>query len=713
MTTDFQTSNQSSDSLESIDNQINRYKFLFDNSPIPIQETNVKQVASELERLRNIGITDIETYIKENPTFVSTLYNQSDIFDVNQATLQLFEADSKEEYFEKFKEVLYEPCLEFFRLALINVFKNINVVTKEAELSTFKGTKIWVEIKATYLSFSGNEMINYTLKDITEKKFKDQAISLINKRMVKGTSQEHLNNLVLALSEVFDITHAFIASPNKELTFNTTLAFTALKEVHPSVTYNLTKAPCLKIYQTKKPVIYTDHVDKIYPNNNAIKIWNGKSYLGFPLFDDKGEVIGNFSFINNKAITNLNLVQEIMGLYATWASSEFQRLKYQKAQEESEYTLNLVANNIGDIFYAFDLEYNVIAFNKHAKVALKSAYQLDLAIGKKLLKARFEDLPTSAKDDVRHIQRALKGEIVQQYKAFNINGVTKHFLTTLSPIKDSNDKVKGCVIIAKDLTELKTAEETLMQKNLTIEQQLLSLEQKNNELEKYIESNSQLENFAYIASHDLKAPIRTIVSFSQLLQRSLRNNMSESTQEYLNFIISASINMKQLIEDLLEYSRIDNVKINPEIVETNDLLFMIQHELSSIIEEKNPIIELKNIPDRIKADYTKIKQVFQNLITNAIKFHKKGEPPKIEISCEEEHDFWKFSIKDSGIGINPEYFERIFVLFQKLHTNKEYNGTGLGLAICKKVIEQHKGQIWLESEVNIGTTFHFTISKFL
>ena len=123
------------------------------------------------------------------------------------------------------------------------------------------------------------------------------------------------------------------------------------------------------------------------------------------------------------------------------------------------------------------------------------------------------------------------------------------------------------------------------------------------------------------------------------------------------------------------------------------------------------LFKLNNIPEAIAADYTKLKQVFQNLITNAIKFHKKDEFPKIEISCKDENEFWKFTVKDSGIGIKPAYFERIFVLFQKLHTNKEYEGTGLGLAICKKIIEQHQGQIWIESEVNVGTTFHFTISK--
>ena len=199
--------------------------------------------------------------------FMSNLFNKSDIFDINQAILQLFEAESKEEYLQKFKDILYKPCLEFFKLVLINVFNGTNTVIKEAELTTFKGKKIWVEIKATYLSFSGSEMVNYTLKDITERKFKNQAISLINERMVKGTPQEHLNNLVLALSEAFDISHVFISAPNKELTSSTTLAFSDLKKIKSPVTYDLRKAPCLEIYRQKKFIVHADHLDKIYPDN--------------------------------------------------------------------------------------------------------------------------------------------------------------------------------------------------------------------------------------------------------------------------------------------------------------------------------------------------------------------------------------------------------------------------------------------------------------
>ncbi len=259
--------------------------------------------------------------------------------------------------------------------------------------------------------------------------------------------------------------------------------------------------------------------------------------------------------------------------------------------------------------------------------------------------------------------------------------------------------------IYKDITHEKRQEET-------IQQQLAILNVKNQELEKYIESNMQLENFAYVASHDLKGPIRTMVSFSQLLSRKTKGKLNEDETEYLDFIISASKNMQLLIDDLLMYSRVDTKKIQLTSLEFPDLLDDIFFELAANVQEKNAKIELQNIPDSILADRTRIRQLFQNLVANAIKFIPAERTPRIHISCKEESKQWHFSIQDNGIGIDPEYHEKIFLLFKKLHANEQYEGTGIGLAMCKKIVDQHKGKIWVESKKGNGTTFHFTIKKF-
>ena len=255
-----------------------------------------------------------------------------------------------------------------------------------------------------------------------------------------------------------------------------------------------------------------------------------------------------------------------------------------------------------------------------------------------------------------------------------------------------------------DIDERKRTEMTLAEK-------FQELDEKNQELKRYIDSNMQLENFAYIASHDLKEPLRTIGNFSQLLSRRYKEQLEGAGQEYLDFIIGGVKNMNQLIEDLLAYSRVNTEEHTIEKINLNDLLTLIQHGLSNYIEEKEAIIQVDVMPQEILANRTKVKQLFQNLLINAIKFHKPDEKPEVYISFEETNTHWQFKVRDKGIGIEKDFHEKIFLLFKKLHNRRDYQGTGIGLALCKKIVDQHKGKIWVDSELGKGTTFLFTLEK--
>jgi len=234
------------------------------------------------------------------------------------------------------------------------------------------------------------------------------------------------------------------------------------------------------------------------------------------------------------------------------------------------------------------------------------------------------------------------------------------------------------------------------------------LDKKNKELQKYIDSNMQLENFAYLASHDLQTPLRSIGSFTQLLQASLQNKLNSEEAEYIKYIVTATKSMKNLVDDLLAYSIVNETKINVKEFQVFELLNQLLIELKQPIKQSNTTVNLLGVNQSIKADLIKIKRVFQNLITNAIKFTKKDESPIIEITGSETKTEWVFSVKDNGIGIDEAYKERIFLLFKKLHTN-EYEGTGIGLAIVKKIIDQHNGKIWFQSTPNKGSTFSFSL----
>jgi|GEM_PF-2205857 len=219
-------------------------------------------------------------------------------------------------------------------------------------------------------------------------------------------------------------------------------------------------------------------------------------------------------------------------------------------------------------------------------------------------------------------------------------------------------------------------------------------------------SNKDLEQFAYAASHDLQSPLNQIRNFAQLFERKFRNKVDGDAEEYLNFIESAVLRMSRLIQGLLEFSRItSNARI--EKVNTNDIVSNALLNIELFIKENNASVDFGDLCN-VKGDPVLLTQLFQNLIQNAVKFHS-AAPPQVKIFSEGQDGEILFKIADNGIGIEAEYFQRIFIIFQRLHDERTYNGTGIGLAVCKRIVEHHHGRIWVESELNKGTTFFFTL----
>jgi PAS domain S-box-containing protein len=259
-----------------------------------------------------------------------------------------------------------------------------------------------------------------------------------------------------------------------------------------------------------------------------------------------------------------------------------------------------------------------------------------------------------------------------------------------TPLIDERGTATGAISFALDITDRKQAADEIARYS-----------------ERLKRSNEELQRFAYVASHDLQEPLRTIASFLQLIEKRNRDLLDAESKEFISFAVSGASRLQIMINNLLEYSRLES-RGNPFVrVESGDILRKVIDDFGPEVERSNAIITLDDLP-ALMADPGQLGRLFQNLVGNALKFQGE-EPPRIHVAVRREERNWVFSVHDDGIGIDPKYKDRIFVIFQRLHTMETYAGTGIGLSICKKIVERHGGRIWVESEPGKGSTFYFTI----
>ena len=285
---------------------------------------------------------------------------------------------------------------------------------------------------------------------------------------------------------------------------------------------------------------------------------------------------------------------------------------------------------------------------------------------------------------------------------------------------------EDAALLRRELERQKTARRQAEQ---LLEQKSLELFERNRELEREIverqraeqllrekaeqlaNTNAELEQFAYVASHDLKAPLRSIAGFSQLLTRRYAPKLDQDGQEFLGFIESGVRRMQSLIDDLLEYARASRVPLSPQWIDSGELLDEVRRNLRARLHDAKAELVLGELP-RIWADRTQLGQVLQNLIDNGVKFQAPDSRPRVEVSCRRGADAWEFRVCDNGIGIPSEYVGKVFMLFQRLHADEQYEGTGLGLPICKKIVERHGGHIEVEAGPDgVGACFKFTLAR--
>jgi signal transduction histidine kinase len=269
----------------------------------------------------------------------------------------------------------------------------------------------------------------------------------------------------------------------------------------------------------------------------------------------------------------------------------------------------------------------------------------------------------------------------------------------------SFDTAEGAIAIdaIRDITDRKRAEEEIRQLNSRLEQKVIE------RTAALTRSNEELRQFAYVVSHDLKEPLRTVSTFSQLLEERLGDNLDSQSKEFVSYILSGVKRMSDLIDDLLAYASLDAGEARIKPVDLNRVLQEASFNLLATIQEAGAVIDSDPLPE-VLGDHVQLVQVLQNLIGNSIKY-RSADPPRIHVSAESRDGELVIAVRDNGIGIDPAYSDGVFKLFKRLHARQDYSGNGVGLAICRKIVQRHGGHIWVESKLGQGAAFYFTIAS--
>ena len=448
-----------------------------------------------------------------------------------------------------------------------------------------------------------------------------------------------------------------------------------------------TRRPWSPFYSAERPVLADIIVDG--PTDEGLSRYYGGKFRKSALIDGAYEVEDFFPMFGNKwlFLTAAPLRDDRRGVTGAVESLRdiTERKNAEEALRESEEKYRALFETAEDAIFLSDDAGTFVDVNSAACLSLGYSREELLKMSNKEIDA----------DPIGYETFTKLREGVAKEAVFEVNQKRKD--GTLVPVEISgkvieSDGSKIFLAIARDITERKRADEKLKRTMADLKR-----------------SNTDLEQFAYVVSHDLQEPLRMVSSYVQLLSRRYVGKLDSDADDFIGFAVDGTSRMQTLIQDLLTYSRVGTRGKPLTPTNCEDILGQVLANLKLTIEDNSAVVTHDALPT-ITVDASQINQLLQNLLENAIKFHGE-DAPRVHVAAERKDGKWLFSVADNGIGVEPEYFERIFVLFQRLHGRDEYSGTGIGLAVCKKIVERHGGRMWVESEPGHGATFYFTIPE--
>ena len=414
------------------------------------------------------------------------------------------------------------------------------------------------------------------------------------------------------------------------------------------------------------------------PALDALLAVKARAVQSTPLVSRSGKVLGVFSTHYRRPCRPSARELQLLDLLARQAADLIER----KRAEEIRGQHSAVVQASGDAIYTYDSNGAVLTWNRAAEELY--GYTPAEIIGQSAEMI----VPPEQRAELRETIEACMntGSIVRDLETRRMRRDGRVFsaVLTASPIRDDRGTPVALSVIARDITERKRAEDDLRR------------------------ANADLEQFAYSASHDLQEPLRTIKIYSELLADRLAASVEGETAEFLDFLRTAATRMEMLVRDLLAYTQVHTLDTPLEEVDANETLHEALSNLGGAITESSAVVTCDKLPS-VRAHGTHLRQLFQNLVSNAIKYRSDERTPAVHIGAERHDGFWIFTVRDNGIGIHPEFKEQIFGLFSRLHNNDHYAGTGIGLAICQRILERYHGRIWVESEPGRGSEFRFAL----
>jgi PAS domain S-box-containing protein len=413
-----------------------------------------------------------------------------------------------------------------------------------------------------------------------------------------------------------------------------------------------------------------------------------------------------------------NEAGDVQGVFAAARDVTDRKRMEEELRQASLYTRSLIEASL-DPLVTISPEGKVTDVNRATELATGLTRN-------QLIGTDFSDYFTEPQRAREGYQKVIAEGEVRDYPLTlrHVSGRTMDVLYNATVYRNEAGEVQGVFAAARDITERKRTEQELEKYRQHLEelvgQRTAELETSNRQLQEEIaerkrvaedlaRSNKDLEQFAYVASHDLQEPLRIVSGYLQLIERRYKGKLAAEADEFINFAVDGAARMQSLIQDLLAYSRVGTQGRRFAPTDCENVFERAVGNLGRAVADSAATVTHDPLPT-VLADATQLVQVFQNLIGNAIKF-RGAEPPRIHVAARPQDGRWLFSVRDNGIGVEPQYAERIFVLFQRLHPRDKYPGTGIGLSVCQRIIERHGGRIWVESKPGEGSTFHFTLSQ--